>query len=121
MGFSPGTELTLADIGEMLRALEQKIATVGRDVTHQREFNSVLIAVVAQHGDPTHLTVDAAARVKSVSRGTIRRRIASGEYTLETIPGTRQTGIPIEQIYSGWMPLRKARQITRDQTQNEKG
>ncbi|HET8798198.1 MAG TPA: hypothetical protein VFO89_10950 [Thermoanaerobaculia bacterium] len=65
--------------------------------------------LLAQVVDPTHLSIDGAARALHVSAKTIRRRIAAGTLTLEVIPGTRVSGIPIVQLYAEWIDLRTAR------------
>src|SRR3954454_19226776 len=72
----------------------------------------ILPVLVAQVADPTHLSIEGAARVLGVSTKTIRRRIASGGLTLETILGTRRTGIPVDQVYDGaWVPLALSRKL----------
>jgi hypothetical protein len=76
----------------------------------------ILPILVAQTADPTHLSVEGAARVLGVSTKTIRRRIESGTLTLDTVPGTRRTGIPVEQVYAGsWVPLILARKLLDDE------
>jgi len=50
--------------------------------------------------------------VLGVSTKTIRRRIESGTLTLETIPGTRKTGVRVDEIYDGvWVPLALSRRL----------
>ena len=65
--------------------------------------------ILAQVADPTHLSIEGAGRALHVSPKTIRRRIAAGTLTLEVIPGTRVSGIPIMQLYAEWIDLRTAR------------
>jgi hypothetical protein len=65
--------------------------------------------LLAQVVDPTHLSIEAAGRALHVSPKTIRRKIASGALTLEVIPGTRLSGVPIMQLYAEWIDLRTAR------------
>jgi hypothetical protein len=65
--------------------------------------------ILAQVSDPTHLSIEGAARALHVSTKTIRRRISAGTLRLETIPNTRRTGIAIEQLYSEWIDLRTSR------------
>jgi hypothetical protein len=65
--------------------------------------------ILAQVADPTHLSIARAADSLRVSEKTIRRRIRAGTLTLEVIPGTRVSGIPIEQLYAEWIDLRTAR------------
>jgi len=72
----------------------------------------ILPILIAQTADPTHLSVEGAARVLGVSTKTIRRRIESGTLTLETIPGTRKTGVRVDEIYDGaWVPLALSRRL----------
>lgn len=58
--------------------------------------------LVAQSTDPTHLSIEGAARALGVSVKTVRRRIAAGTITLETIPGSSRRGIAIDALYKGW-------------------
>jgi len=72
----------------------------------------ILPILVAQTADPTHLSVEGAARVLGVSTKTIRRRVESGTLTLESIPGTRKTGVRVDEIYDGaWVPLALSRRL----------
>jgi predicted DNA-binding transcriptional regulator YafY len=76
----------------------------------------IVILLVAQNADPTHLSIEAAARALGVSTKTIRRRIAAGSLTLETIPGSRRCGIRIDEIYDGWwVPLALARKLVEEE------
>lgn len=76
----------------------------------------VVILLVAQNADPTHLSIESAARALGVSTKTIRRRIAAGSLTLETIPGSRRCGIRIDELYDGWwVPLALARKLVDDE------
>ena len=76
----------------------------------------VVILLVAQTADPTHLSIEAAARALGVSAKTIRRRIAAGSLTLESIPGSRRCGIRIDELYDGWwVPLVLARKLVDDE------
>jgi hypothetical protein len=99
-------EVTLEDLADRLAAVERDVARV---LAQGESFLAVAIAFMAQHGDPTHVDVERAAQIRGISVHAMRRRIAAGKYTLETIPGTRETGIPIEQLYSDWMELAAVR------------
>lgn len=66
--------------------------------------------ILAQVADPTHLSIEGAARALHVSPKTIRRRIAAGTLALEVIPGTRVSGVPIMQLYAEWVDIRTSRQ-----------
>jgi len=66
--------------------------------------------LVAQSTDPTHLSIEGAARALGMSVKTVRHRIAAGTITLETIPGSNRRGIAIDALYKGWwVPLAVAR------------
>jgi hypothetical protein len=77
--------------------------------------------LLAQVVDPTHLPVDAAARALRVSAKTIRRRIAEGTLTLEVIPGTRVSGVPISQLYDEWIDIRTSRRAYERECRDSKG
>jgi hypothetical protein len=81
------------------------------------ELLRLLPIILAAAGvDSTHLSVEASARALGVSVKSVRRRIAVGSLTLETIPGTRKTGIRIEQVYDGWwVPLALSRRLIEDE------
>jgi hypothetical protein len=73
-----------------------------RRVVRIEELLRLLPIILAAAGvDCTHVSCEAAARALGVSVKSVRRRIAAGSLTLETIPGTRKTGIRIEQVYDG--------------------
>lgn len=98
--------LTVEDLAAMIRAMHEEL----RERTKtEEEFRRTLILLANQSGDLTHASVETAARIKRVGVCTIKRRIKSGEYTLEVIPGKRASGIPIEQLSSAWVPIRIAR------------
>ena len=90
----------------------QVIHDLYRRLDRIEQMLRILPILVAQTADPTHLSVEGAARVLGVSTKTIRRRITSGTLTLETIAGTRRTGIPVDQLYDGaWVPLALSRKL----------
>ncbi len=72
--------------------------------------------LIAQTGRCTsHLTVDMAALALGVSDKTIRRKIREKKLVLETIPGTRISGIRIDQLFRDWLPIELARRIAEDE------
>lgn len=76
----------------------------------------VFTIVVAQTADPTHISIEGAAHALGVSVKTIRRRIASGALTLEVIPGSRKSGIRIDEVYDGWwVPIAVARRLLEEE------
>jgi excisionase family DNA binding protein len=77
--------------------------------THQETTNSIVILLLARFGDCTHLSVREAANALGCSVPTVRRKIAAGTLTLETVPGMKEGGIPIEQLYARWIDIRAAR------------
>ncbi|MGK2857538.1 MAG: hypothetical protein ACSLFQ_10055 [Thermoanaerobaculia bacterium] len=102
----PPRATTLEDIAKMLRELTDEVRQQAKS---EEEFRRTLILLANQSGDLTHATVQTAARIKRVGVITIKRRIKSGEYTLEVIPGKRTSGIPMEQLFAAWVPIRVAR------------
>jgi hypothetical protein len=102
---SPPFEQAAADsaLGEWL------LPDLHRRVCRIEQILELVPILLAQVVDPTHLSVEGAARALHTSTKTIRRRIKSGTLALEVIPGTRASGIPIDQLYAEWIDLRTAR------------
>lgn len=97
------------DPARLLHRVHERIAEL-------EKLMRVVLLLVAQSADPTHLSIEAAARALGVSTKTIRRRIAAGSLTLETIPGSRRCGIRIDELYDGWwIPLALARKLVDDE------
>lgn len=92
----------VAQISAQMLDLQVQVAQLAQTVTIER---AIILALLAQHGDPTHISVARAAELEGVSEKTIRRRITAGRYTLERRPGEKESGIPIEQFYAGWTPI----------------
>ena len=90
----------------------QVVRDLARRLDRIEQLLRIFPILIAQTADPTHLSIEGAARVLGVSAKPIRRRIASGTLTLETIPGTRKTGVRVEEIYDGaWVPLALSRKL----------
>ncbi|HKR66079.1 MAG TPA: hypothetical protein VJZ00_20270 [Thermoanaerobaculia bacterium] len=85
-----------------LTSLNQRIARI------EQLLELLPILLVAQT-DPTHVSIDSAAKIFGVGTKTIRRRIQARKLRLDVYVGTRRTGIPIEQVVDGWLDLRVAR------------
>jgi hypothetical protein len=101
----PPASTDAAVASEVVRDLYRRLGRI-------EQLLRIFPILIAQVADPTHLTIEGAARVLGVSTKTIRRRVASGTLALETIAGTRRTGIPVEQLYDGaWVPLALARKL----------
>ena len=100
----------------ILRDLHRRVGRI-------EELLRLLPIILAAAGvDSTHLSVEASARALGVSVKTVRRRIAVGSLTLETIPGTRKTGIRIEQVYDGWwVPIELSRRLIEDERHELEG
>ena len=90
------------DVYWQLASLNQRIARI------EQLLELLPILLVAQV-DPTHVSIDSAAKIVGVSTKTIRRRIKARKLRLDVYVGTRRTGIPIEQVVDGWLDLRVAR------------
>ncbi len=101
-------------------APDENMAAILQVVLHKVERLEQLFAfvplLIAQTGRCTsHLTVDMAALALGVSGKTIRRRIREKKLVLETIPGTRVSGIRIDQLFRDWLPIELARRIADDE------
>ena len=94
--------ITPEDVFWQLASLNQRIARI------EQLLELLPILLVAQV-DPTHLSIDSAAKIVGVSTKTIRRRIKARKLRLDVYVGTRHTGVPIEQVVDGWLDLRVAR------------
>ena len=90
------------DVFWQLASLNQRIARI------EQLLELLPILLVAQV-DPTHVSIDSAAKIVGVSTKTIRRRIRDRKLRLDAYDGTRRTGIPIDQVVDGWLDLRVAR------------
>lgn len=86
----------------MLPDIQRRIARI-------EQLLELVPLILAQVADPTHLSIEAAARALHVSTKTIRRRIAAGALSLEVVPGTRTSGVPITQLFGEWIDLHTAR------------
>ena len=74
---------------------------------------AVMSILAARVTDLSHLTTAEVARLKGVSTKTVRNWIASGKLTREVIPHTNQRGIPIREVFGGWIDENAAREILR--------
>ena len=102
------------DVFWQLTSLNQRIARI------EQLLELLPILLVAQV-DPTHVSIDIAAKIIGVSTKTIRRRIRDRKLRLDVYVGTRRTGIPIEQVVDGWLDLRVARAaLARERASQEK-
>lgn len=90
------------DVFWQLASLNQRMARI------EQLLELLPILLIAQV-DPTHLSIDSAAKIVGVSTKTIRRRIKGRRLRLDVYVGTRHTGVPIEQVVDGWLDLRVAR------------
>jgi hypothetical protein len=88
---------------------EGMLVDLHRRIARIEQLFELVPLLLAQVVDPTHLSIERAAEALHVSMKTIRRRIRAGTLTLEVVPGTRISGIPIEQLYAEWIDLRTAR------------
>lgn len=100
-------------LGSRLQSLEGQVAdltdTVGQLLEEIREERRLAAILIDRITDPTHLTIEELARYWDVSEVQIRRKINAGQLTLEVIPGTRRSGIPVREVRGRWIPIQKAR------------
>ena len=97
----------MTDLAErMLERITQQLATLRAEQEETREYIAILASRVS---DLSHMSIDEVALRRKVSRATVRAQIRAGHLTLERIPGTKISGIPIDQVFSGWLPLATSR------------
>lgn len=87
----------------MLAPLIDAISVMSKQVQAQAEFYAFLAYRLS---DISHASIAETARILKVSTKTVRRRIESGELTLETMPGSRAKGIPLRQVRPDWINVR---------------
>ena len=90
------------DVFWQLTSVNQRIARI-------EQLLELLPVLLIAQVDPTHLSIDSAAKIVGVSTKTIRRRIRARKLQLDVYAETRRSGIPIEQVVDGWLDLRVAR------------
>jgi len=94
----------------VLHAVLGMVERLSVRLTRVEQLLELLPLLLATAGvDPTHVSIDTAARMLRVSVPTIRRRIRRKELRLDVIAGTKCSGIPLEDLYGLWIPLRVAR------------
>jgi hypothetical protein len=93
---------------ELVAAVKTAVESLDDGV---RDVSNLTKLMMSRQTDVTHVTVSEAATFMSVTTKTIRNRIAAGQLTLEAIPGTRKSGIPVRELSSGWLPIRDTRMI----------
>lgn len=116
--------LSVVDLAVMLHELQTTLALLTENAANEKEFRRILILLVNQAGDCTHASVETAAQILQCSTRSVHRRVKAGEYTLETIPGTKRCGIPVDQLSRQWCPIgiaKKARERQREQEASRNG
>ena len=104
--FSSDTETIAALMHTISAAAAQSDARLRR-IEELLELLPLLLAMAGV--DPTHVPIEVAAIALGVSVPTIRRKIRKGDLRLDVIAGTKTSGIPLEDLYGLWIPLRIAR------------
>ncbi|HVT02036.1 MAG TPA: hypothetical protein VHL58_01525 [Thermoanaerobaculia bacterium] len=94
-----------------VRSITSRIAGMASD--HER-LAAIMSTLIRRLTDPTHLSVQEVAQIEGVSEKTVRNRIGRGKYELETVPGTRRCGIPIQQVFSRWIDIQVAGELLRE-------
>jgi hypothetical protein len=114
----PGLDLSLGlELPESVEQPDLSIAYLASHCRRLADGQDKLVALLAVFAsrmtDPTHVSVEEAARIEGVSSKTIRNRISSGRYSLQQVPGTRRTGIPTDQLFNRWVSISTARGVLR--------
>lgn len=110
-------EVTSADLASMIQDLRTEIRQLSSSYA---SANQIIIVLMSRLTHPEHVTVEEAARIRRVTQRQIRRQIAAGSLSLEIIPGTSESGIPLRQIHSGWIDIRTAKAALEREAMNAK-
>lgn len=86
-----------------------QLADLNKRIARIEKLLELLPILLIAQADPTHVSIDGAAKILGVSTKTVRRRVREGHLRLDVLVGTRRTGIPIEQLEEGWLDLRVAK------------
>ena len=111
--FSPDFEMSIAveshdSLQNMVTLLTLQVKGMAEGLEQAVAISTLLLS---RRLDPTHLSVPEAAKFKGVSDKTIRNWLAEGKLTREIVPGTRQSGIPVGELFEGWMDARRVKDI----------
>lgn len=97
-----------------------QLADLNKRMTRIEKLLELLPILLAAQVNPTHVSIDGAAKILGVSTKTVRRRVRNRELTLEVLIGTKRTGIRIEQLAEGWLDLRVAKAaLARERAESE--
>jgi len=99
--------------GDLWCAVGDLTYQVSRMADDFDQLSAIYTVMLSRIMDPTHLTVAEVARIKGVCTKTVRNWISEGKLTREVVPGTRQSGIPIREVFSGWIDAERAAEITK--------
>jgi plasmid maintenance system antidote protein VapI len=86
-----------------------QLTDINKRITRIEKILELLPILLVAQLNPTHVSIDGAAKILGVSTQTIRRRVRNRQLTLEVLVGTKKTGIRIEQLAEGWLDLRVAK------------
>ncbi|HEV8434229.1 MAG TPA: hypothetical protein VGR95_12510 [Thermoanaerobaculia bacterium] len=101
------TPLSSDDLAKRIDSLEKIVAD---KVRQGEEMTAVVMVLLSRLGDVTRVTVKEAAAIEERLYGhgsvkTVRSKIDAKIYTLEKRNGEKEGRIPIDQIYSGYLPI----------------
>lgn len=88
---------------------DRELAEIRSEIRRLRELFEIIPLLLSHVTDVTHVSVPRAAELLGVSQKTIRRRIAAGLLSLDVVPGTRKSGVPLDQLYAGWISLARCK------------
>ena len=75
---------------------------------------AIVCVLLGRFTDVSHMSIEEVARVKHVTEKTVRNWIADGKLTREIIPGTRKSGVPTGEVFSGWIEADRADEILQE-------
>jgi hypothetical protein len=106
--------MTSDEIQEHILRLEQQIGAAIAGMRRQRRSQKTSRSSRSLASAVTSRSMMPRSRSMRHAR-TIKRKINSGEFTLEQIPGTRVFGIPASQIFDKWTPATIAKKAAERQ------
>ncbi len=101
------SDLTAEGIAERIEVLE---ALMSEKIRQGARLEAVVMVLLSRLGDVSRVTVEEAVALEKRLYGKgslagVRKKIAAKRYTLEKRTGEKEARIPVDQIYSGYLPI----------------
>lgn len=101
-----------APVEQLLEQILDRVASLERlEARHYADCGNLktVVEILASRTFTTHLTIPEVARARGISASQVRRLIRRGMLTLEIIPLTKISGVPIGEVFPAWIPVQQAR------------